>query len=195
MYSNPADPYGQAASNLVAGNSLEQTIQHLMDIGGGSWDRDTVVRALRAAYNNPERAVEYLYSVRKQPVSSVCLILSFTYLPCQLQIFDSHGLWVSFFSSQNVVYLLVLEKDILGILTEEYWGMCRVSRKQLKLLCQQSAHQFRKELDLLLLLRQFLGLAPRQSLLWVVQMQHPLTFSHRYGRHAGEWLHGDSVGM
>ncbi|CAL5356427.1 unnamed protein product [Camellia sinensis] len=27
-------------------------------MGGGTWDRDTVVRALRAAYN-PERAVEY----------------------------------------------------------------------------------------------------------------------------------------
>lgn len=57
------DTYGQAASNLVAGNNLEQTIQHLVDMGGGNWDRDTVTRALRAAYNNPERAVEYLYSV------------------------------------------------------------------------------------------------------------------------------------
>lgn len=56
------DVYGQAASNLVAGNSFEQTIQHILDMGGGTWDRDTVVRALRAAYNNPERAVEYLYS-------------------------------------------------------------------------------------------------------------------------------------
>ncbi|KAL0423969.1 UNVERIFIED_CONTAM: Ubiquitin receptor d [Sesamum radiatum] len=56
------DVYGQAASNLVAGNNLEATVQQILDMGGGSWDRDTVVRALRAAYNNPERAVEYLYS-------------------------------------------------------------------------------------------------------------------------------------
>ncbi|KAF3431849.1 hypothetical protein FNV43_RR26585 [Rhamnella rubrinervis] len=57
-----SDVYDQAASNLLAGNNLEEAIQQLMDIGGGTWDRDTVVRALRAAYNNPERAIEYLYS-------------------------------------------------------------------------------------------------------------------------------------
>lgn len=57
------DGYGQAASNLVAGPALEQTVQQIIDMGGGTWDRDTVVRALRAAFNNPERAVEYLYSV------------------------------------------------------------------------------------------------------------------------------------
>ncbi|KAH6798308.1 Rad23 UV excision repair protein family [Perilla frutescens var. frutescens] len=56
------DVYGVAASNLVAGNNLESTVQQILDMGGGSWDRDTVVRALRAAFNNPERAVEYLYS-------------------------------------------------------------------------------------------------------------------------------------
>ncbi|XP_073060590.1 ubiquitin receptor RAD23c-like isoform X6 [Primulina eburnea] len=56
------DVYGQAASNLVAGSNLEGTVQHILDMGGGSWDKDTVVRALRAAFNNPERAVEYLYS-------------------------------------------------------------------------------------------------------------------------------------
>ncbi|PIN00074.1 Nucleotide excision repair factor NEF2, RAD23 component [Handroanthus impetiginosus] len=57
-----SDVCGQAASNLVAGNNLEGTIQQILDMGGATWDRDTVVRALRAAYNNPERA-EYLYSV------------------------------------------------------------------------------------------------------------------------------------
>ncbi|KAK4423583.1 Ubiquitin receptor c [Sesamum alatum] len=59
---NTSDVYGQAASNLVAGNNLEGAVQQILDMGGGTWDRDTVVRALRAAYNNPERAVEYLYS-------------------------------------------------------------------------------------------------------------------------------------
>ncbi|XP_039041174.1 ubiquitin receptor RAD23b-like isoform X2 [Hibiscus syriacus] len=57
-----SDTYSQAASNLVAGNNLEQTIQQLMDMGGGNWDKETVTHALRAAYNNPERAVDYLYS-------------------------------------------------------------------------------------------------------------------------------------
>jgi len=46
----------------VAGNNFEQAVQGILDMGGGTWDRDTVVRALRAAYNNPERAVDYLYS-------------------------------------------------------------------------------------------------------------------------------------
>ncbi|XP_058226584.1 ubiquitin receptor RAD23b-like [Rhododendron vialii] len=58
----PSDTYDQAASSLVAGSNLEQTIQQIMDMGGGSWERETVIRALRAAYNNPERAVDYLYS-------------------------------------------------------------------------------------------------------------------------------------
>ena len=63
LYNSDADVYGQAASNLVSGNTLEQTIQQILDMGGGTWERDTVVRALRAAYNNPERAIDYLYSV------------------------------------------------------------------------------------------------------------------------------------
>ncbi|CAM0913942.1 unnamed protein product [Alopecurus aequalis] len=60
--SGEADVYSQAASNLVSGGGLEQTVQQILDMGGGTWDRDMVVRALRAAFNNPERAIDYLYS-------------------------------------------------------------------------------------------------------------------------------------
>ncbi|XP_051187970.1 probable ubiquitin receptor RAD23 isoform X1 [Lolium perenne] len=60
--STEGDPYGQAASSLVAGSTLEGTVESILEMGGGAWDRDTVVRALRAAFNNPERAVEYLYT-------------------------------------------------------------------------------------------------------------------------------------
>ncbi|CAM6027154.1 unnamed protein product [Sphagnum balticum] len=56
------DTYGQAASNEVARTNLEQTVVQLMEMGGGSWDRETVENALQAAFNNPERAVDYLYS-------------------------------------------------------------------------------------------------------------------------------------
>jgi hypothetical protein len=64
LNSTEGDPYGQAASSLVAGSTLDGTVESILEMGGGAWDRDTVVRALRAAFNNPERAVEYLYTVR-----------------------------------------------------------------------------------------------------------------------------------
>lgn len=53
--------YGKAESNLIAGSTLEPTIQQI-DIGR-KLVRDIVIRALSAAYNNPERTVEYLYYV------------------------------------------------------------------------------------------------------------------------------------
>jgi UV excision repair protein RAD23 len=57
------DPgYHTAASTLVAGSALEGTIAQILEMGGGAFQRDQVVKALRAAYNNPERAVEYLYT-------------------------------------------------------------------------------------------------------------------------------------
>ncbi|CAM8879688.1 unnamed protein product [Rhodiola kirilowii] len=52
----------QAASNQTARSNCEETIQQIIDMGGGAWNRDIVIQALRAAFNNPERAVEYLYS-------------------------------------------------------------------------------------------------------------------------------------
>lgn len=51
-------------SNLVASGNLEATVESILEMGGGAWGHGTVVRALQAAYNNPERAVEYLYSLR-----------------------------------------------------------------------------------------------------------------------------------
>ncbi|KAG2268509.1 hypothetical protein Bca4012_070721 [Brassica carinata] len=58
----PADTDRQTPSTLVSGSSVEQRVQQIMEMGGGSWDEETVLRALRAAYYNTERAVDYLYS-------------------------------------------------------------------------------------------------------------------------------------
>ena len=46
-----------AASTLVAGAQLEETITNMMAMG---FEREMCVKALRAAFNNPDRAVEYL---------------------------------------------------------------------------------------------------------------------------------------
>jgi len=45
------------ASALVTGTEYENTIMQLMEMG---FEREEVIKALQAAYNNPERAVEYL---------------------------------------------------------------------------------------------------------------------------------------
>lgn len=63
MYRAQSGTDGQTPSTLVSGTSVEQRVQQIMEMGGGSWDEETVIRALRAAYYNTERAVDYLYSV------------------------------------------------------------------------------------------------------------------------------------
>ncbi|KAM7279335.1 hypothetical protein ACFE04_006469 [Oxalis oulophora] len=92
------DVYGEATSNLVAGINLQTTIQELVNMGGGSWDRDTVIHALRAASNNPERAVDYLYSVSSclplwfdlgrlmKPVSALVFISRLSGIPEQAEV-------------------------------------------------------------------------------------------------------------
>ncbi|RAL48851.1 hypothetical protein DM860_001171 [Cuscuta australis] len=49
LLSSEPDVYDQALSNLVAGSTLESTIPEILKIGGGNWDREAVMCALRAA--------------------------------------------------------------------------------------------------------------------------------------------------
>ena len=49
-------------SSFLTGDALQSTIQNMMEMG---FERDQVMRALRASYNNPDRAVEYLFNVRR----------------------------------------------------------------------------------------------------------------------------------
>ena len=49
-----------AESALVTGAMYESAVTEMISMG---FPRDMVVRAMRASFNNPDRAVEYLFTV------------------------------------------------------------------------------------------------------------------------------------
>lgn len=46
--------------HAVTGSKLDGVILNMMEMG---FEREQCVRALRASFNNPDRAVEYLFNV------------------------------------------------------------------------------------------------------------------------------------
>ncbi|KAI0762093.1 hypothetical protein BD413DRAFT_585482 [Trametes elegans] len=54
----PAEPRAPG-DGFLTGDALQSTIQNMIEMG---FERDQVMRALRASFNNPERAVEYLFN-------------------------------------------------------------------------------------------------------------------------------------
>jgi UV excision repair protein RAD23 len=48
-----------AAGDFLTGGALQSTIDNIMEMG---FEREQVIRALRASYNNADRAVEYLFN-------------------------------------------------------------------------------------------------------------------------------------
>ncbi|KIY50202.1 UV excision repair protein Rad23 [Fistulina hepatica ATCC 64428] len=54
----PERAFGDTSS-FLSGPALQSTIANMMEMG---FPRDQVLRALRASYNNPDRAVEYLFN-------------------------------------------------------------------------------------------------------------------------------------
>jgi UV excision repair protein RAD23 len=57
--SQPSGAPSENASTLVTGEAYEEAVTRIVDMG---FERSQVQQAMRAAFNNPDRAIEYLFS-------------------------------------------------------------------------------------------------------------------------------------
>ncbi|KAH8994753.1 hypothetical protein EDB86DRAFT_2925631 [Lactarius hatsudake] len=64
---DPAAPGSAFGASFLSGQALQTTISNMEEMG---YPRDQVLRALRASYNNPDRAVEYLLNNPSAPAAS-----------------------------------------------------------------------------------------------------------------------------
>lgn len=64
MSSAPPAAFGDASS-FLSGDGLQAAISNMVEMG---FPKDQVLRAMRASFNNADRAVEYLMNVRAIPV-------------------------------------------------------------------------------------------------------------------------------
>ena len=60
MSSKPPIESNIANNGLVFGEALDQTIDNMVSMG---FPRNDVIRALHAAYHNPDKALDYLFNV------------------------------------------------------------------------------------------------------------------------------------
>lgn len=58
----PSNPNPANSNNLVLGENYNQTITDICNMG---FAREEVLKAMQAAFNNPDRAIEYLINVCK----------------------------------------------------------------------------------------------------------------------------------
>ena len=60
VVATPAAAAPVSDASLVVGDEYERSVQEMMNMG---YPRSQIVAAMRASFNNPDRAVEYLLSV------------------------------------------------------------------------------------------------------------------------------------
>ena len=65
--------YDSAASTLVSNDAFEAMVTQIMDMG---FPREQVIAALNASFRNPDRAVQFLLSVRRTKTICVCVDLT-----------------------------------------------------------------------------------------------------------------------